>query len=493
MRRFILCFLVVCLSAAVAAQTQTRAQAKSRSTPKAADTLPLTTASPEARMLFHQGMDHLQNLRTHDALQAWRAAASKDPNCALAHLFVSYMSTDPAEEAGARARAKALAPRVTAGERLVIGWLAGVRENDYVRAIADMNDLLAQFPRDKRLFFLAGRWLILEEQYEQGQKMLERAIAIDGKYPVALNELGYAYAFTRDFDRAAAAMDRYSTLLPKEPNTQDSYGEIMRMAGRFDAALEHYRAALQLDPGFYTSQLGIADTYALMGEEEKARAEYAQAIAQAPSEGERVTYATQSAITYVRAKEYAGADKAFGAVAERAHAAGLALKEAQAHRLMSFYQADPAAALQHLERAEAALNDPHISRTDRDEERARIWRVRVIKAVAAGKDELARQSLRELEQMAASSRSTVIQRSYHAAAGGRLMMKQQYTDAIPHLEEDMVNAFSLMRLAEAYEHTGNHQGAEVVRARLAGLNAPTLEQAMVVPGLRAAMTRGKTQ
>ena len=32
-------------------------------------------------------------------------------------------------------------------------------------------------------------------------------------------------------------MDRYVALLPNEPNPQDSYGELLRMAGNFDGSL----------------------------------------------------------------------------------------------------------------------------------------------------------------------------------------------------------------------------------------------------------------
>jgi len=35
--------------------------------------------------------------------------------------------------------------------------------------------------------------------------------------------------------------------------------------GHFESSLARYRAALKIDPDFVTSQLGLGDTYALMG------------------------------------------------------------------------------------------------------------------------------------------------------------------------------------------------------------------------------------
>ena len=66
---------------------------------------------------------------------------------------------------------------------------------------------------------------------------------------------------------------------PIEPNPHDSYGEILRMDGKFDAALEQYRISVRMDPNF-GSELGIADTLALMGK--------GQAGARGVREGDRV-------------------------------------------------------------------------------------------------------------------------------------------------------------------------------------------------------------
>jgi hypothetical protein len=42
-------------------------------------------------------------------------------------------------------------------------------------------------------------------------------------------------------------------------------------------------------------------------------------------------------------------------------------------------------------------------------------------------------------------------------------------------------------MAEAYEKTGNSKDAAALRERLAHLNEPTIEQAIVVPEVRAAL------
>jgi tetratricopeptide (TPR) repeat protein len=456
--------------------------------------LPLTTKSAAARSSFEHGMALVENLRTDEAVAAFKQSAKHDPNFALAQLFLSYATKDPAEETAARARAKALAARASAGEQLEIKWLSGIRENDYVGAIAAMNDLVAQYPRDKQVLFLSGRWLVQQEQYEAGERVLEKALAVDPNYPAALNEAGYAYAYTRDFDKAFAAMEHYVKLLPREPNPQDSFGEISRMGGRFEAALDHYRAALALDPKFFSSQLGLGDTYALMGEQEKSRAEFNRAAQLADNPSDAVDATTQWAISYVREKDFAAAGMALGRAAEKAHQGGLARQEAAAHRMMAMYQEKPEDQLKHLEAAEAALAEKHgIAASDLAEEHARILRWKAAPALLAlpnGKAITAK-ALAELEAMAADSRDVVVERQYHAALGIMLAHEGRFADAIPHLEEDPTSPFSALVLLSAYGETGDKEAAATLQRKLIGWNEPTLEQALVVPAFRAELAKLK--
>src|SRR5260370_42507837 len=150
-------------------------------------------------------------------------------------------------------------------------------------------------------------------------------------------------------------MERYVAVLSREPNPQDFCGEVLRMAGDYEGSLRHYRAALQIDPDFVTSQLGLGDTYALMGNQEQARTEYDKAIRYAHNEADRLTYNMQKSMTWVRDGKYNEADKEFQQIAETAHAKDQDLQEAQALRHMAEYQSDDRVALKHLQSAEESL------------------------------------------------------------------------------------------------------------------------------------------
>jgi len=346
--------------------------------------------------------------------------------------------------------------------------------------------MLEMYPHDKRVLYLAGNWLMGENGDDQAQRFLQKALALDKDYPAALNDLAYIQARNRQFDKAFAAMDRYVALLPKEPNPQDSYGELLRMAGNFDGSLAHYRAALKIDPDFVTSQLGLGDTYALMGNQDQARVEYDKAIRFAHTEADRLTYSMQKAMTWVRDGKYAEADKDFLEIAETAHAKEQDLQEAQAYRHLAEYQADDSVSLKDLKLAEDALHHlATISPSDRDEELSRILRNRAVHAARSGNQPLADQSLQQLEALSNGSRNRVIQSSYHGAAGTLLMEQKKYEEAIAQLEEDQDNPYTMELLVQAYYQTMQTDKLHEVEAKLRGHNMPTMEQALVVPAARA--------
>ena len=448
-------------------------------------TLPVTTTSAKARELYYKGMEDYENLYLERCNEDWRAAVKEDPNLAVAWAWIAFNSGNPEEVSAARAKAKELAPKLTPGEQLMIAWISKVQEGDFLGGITAMNDMLEMYPHDKHLYYLAGNWLMGENGNDQAKRFMLKALAIDKNFPAALNDLAYVEARDREFDKAFAAMDRYVALLPKEPNPQDSYGELKRMAGDFESSLSHYRAALKMDPDFVTSQLGLGDTYALMGNQEQARIEYDKAIRFAHNEADRLTYAMQKAMTYVRDGNYAEADKQFQEIAETAHAKDQDLQEAQALRHMAEYQADDNIALKHLKLAEESLSHrPTISAGDRDEEMSRILRNRVVHASRAGNQVMADKSLKQLEQMASGSRNRVIQSSYQGAAGTLLMDQKKYEDAITHLEEDQDNPFTMELLVQAYYQANQSEKLHEIEVKLRGTNVPTIEQAVVVPAAR---------
>jgi hypothetical protein len=242
--------------------------------------------------------------------------------------------------------------------------------------------------------------------------------------------------------------------------------------------------AIQVDSSF-GSELGVADTLAVMGHEPQAREAYAKAEVFAPSESDRVSYELQSAVTYIREKDHKQVDRSLHEVAHHAHAVGLGILEAEANRIMAMSAPDYKDAMHHLKAAEHALNEGHaMSKSDREDERALVLETMAEKAAENKQMDIASKTVHELEGMAGASRSNTVQVAYHAAAGAVLVEQGKYAEAIPHLQEDTENPMSMERLWKAYKQTGASEDAHLLGAKLANLNEPTVEQALVVPAFR---------
>jgi len=74
-----------------------------------------------------------------------------------------------------------------------------------------------------------------------------------------------------------------------------------------------------------------------------------------------------------------------------------------------------------------------------------------------------------------------------------LVQQEKYAEAIPHLQEDVESPESMQLLWTAYKQTGAQEDAKILAGRLAGINEPTVEQALVVPQFRVMLADQQQQ
>jgi len=470
-------FIAASLALSVSAWTQTVSHGEA---------LPLSAKSTEVRQLLNQAwiLDSDQ-VEQAQAIEVMRKVVRLDPTFAMGHEILAQISLDPAEQVSEQKQALANRGYANASEQIVIDWFQNAADHKLIPAITNMNDALHQYPRDRWLVFLANSWLMAQTQYERAATVYEHSGITDS--PGLINNAAYTYANMRQFSKAYALMDKYVALMPQDPNPQDSYAEILRMAGHYTIAIDHYKVALTINPQFYSSQFGIADTYLLMGDETRARQEYDAAFKKFPSlpELDCIRWKTRQATTYVYEKDFPGADKAFQSLADYAHAKHLSQVEADAYRQMAMYQSDNHQAMALLTKAESALRDgANVSVINAHQETAQILRTRVQVAIRAGNSLAADTAAAKLAELSLNSDDKVIDSAFNGAVGAHLFYEHKYKQAIPHLEEDDNSPLSLKLLAAAYQTTGYFAGAKRTQETLANFNDPSVEQALVVPALR---------
>jgi tetratricopeptide (TPR) repeat protein len=484
--------LLAFATAGAAAQAQ-------EATPAAAPvatTVPVTTSSALARNDYELGLvEREDRLFVDQGLEFMREAVKADPQFALGHAALGYFTADPKEEERESALAVKYMANATPDEQLLIRWMNGTKNGDLVPAISALNDLLAKYPNDKRLANMAAEWLCSNQGvFERGENILVTLLKNDPRYFPAMNNLAYCYALSGEAQHSPALMDQYVAALPNEPNPQDSYGEIMRILGNYPAALDHYQWALKINPNFNPSQVGVASTYALMGEQKRARAAYLVAIKGTKEKATQLNYRMLSALTYYRENENHLGRAEMTKLAAEAKTEGFRVQAAEMYRTMALFNADTEGALKDLEAARDALAETRdLPPGDRDNELASILQTRAFIGANAGKADVAEESLKLLETMAGDSRSMPVQKAYHSANGASLLAKGDYAAAIPELQEDAQNPLSLRLLAEAQSKAGQSADAAQSLNTLAAISDERVETAYAVPLARAEVKKETPQ
>jgi tetratricopeptide (TPR) repeat protein len=446
-------------------------------------TLPVATRSNDARKLLETSIDQYENVLLDRATYNARQATEKDPHFALAFAIWSYAASHSQPNPQALQRAKALAPSATPDEHLLINWMVDVEQGDLLPAIGAMNDLLARFPNDKHVLYLTAEWLYFQQDYDRAREMLSKVTQIDPNFPPALNMLGYAYVETGvpDPQKAIACLKRYAAVQPNQPNPQDSLGEVSRLVGDDQASLEHFTAALRIITNFFSSQVGLGDTYTLMGDYPRARAEYDKAHEIATNPRDRFHADFQKASVYFWEGQPELGRRALDELLTQARSQ----KESYAQFEIGFgaaaLSADMATEISKLHELEALFQNPvaGMSEPDRALSLSVILREQVRAASLSGRADVQQASIAKLERAAALSRNLIVEDSYDSARGFFLLSQGDAANAVDELAGDPHSPLAIQALAVAADKAGDSATAEMARTRLKVFRAPTVEWYLV--------------
>jgi len=432
--------------------------------------IPLSTKSEDVRKSLELAWDKYENGMYDPAADEARKAAQTDPHSALSYAMVSFAARRGMPDAAALATAKTLLPRATPDEQLLVRWMTAIQGHNLLPAIASMNDLLKRFPRDKHVLYVTGEWLFLQQDNDRARTLLETALQVDPNFPAALNRLGYLYLDSSNPDpaKAAASLKRYAEVEPTSPNPQDSLGEVLREAGEDQSSLEHYRAALKIDPAYISSQYGLGNTLTLMGDFAGARQEYDRAIpmAQNPMDELYVKY-LKTYVYFWEGKPEEGR-AAFAALAKEAASKKEPNSQFQTGLAQAMLAADPQSELEQLKSLSAFLANPlaGMSESDRGINRASVLRERVRVLALQRKSEDAKQILSELESLGTASRDQLIGSYFESARGYLLAAKGDFKGAAEGLSADEHSPLALQQLASVQAKLGNAAAVEAARTCL---------------------------
>ncbi len=442
-------------------------------------TIPVSTRSPEARKFAELALDKYENVMVDDAVVQAEHAVEKDHNFALGYALLSFVSRRSVPNDAALARAKTLLPQATPDEQLLARWMISIQERNLLPAIASMNDLLKRYPKNKHVLYLTSTWLYNQEDFERSQKMMETILQLEPNYPPVLNMLGYSYIQSGHPDpaRAIASLARYIEVDPSSPNPEDSLGEVLRYAGDDQGSLQHYGAALQIDPTFFTSQLGLGDTLTLMGKYEEAREEYDKAILIAENNRDLLHALYQKAlVNFWEGYEHEG-QRILAVLADQA----VEKKDPNAHFEIALGAAmlnsDYAVAIQRLEALEDDLQNQQngMSGAERGAALATVLCEEARVNSQHGLHQAAERAISKLAEFAAQSGDLLVGNHYETARGYLLLSEGDATDAADELSANRLSPLAVQQLAAAQQRSGDKSGAAETLEQLKYERAPTVE------------------
>jgi len=233
--------------------------------------LPITTESTVALGEFQEGMRYANTLQRVEAAKHFRLAVEADPTFATAWLNLAYVSPGTAGFVSNLDSAKHYAESASEGEQQVIlaahyGFMGNNTQQEKT-----LKKLVEMFPGDASVHLLMGNFHFGLRQYHEAIQSYQQATKFDAELAILHNQLGYSQRALGNYGESEKAFKLYIRLNPENPNAYDSYAELLMEMGRFKESIEFYAKALEKDPHFIASHIGIACNYAFLGEPEKGR------------------------------------------------------------------------------------------------------------------------------------------------------------------------------------------------------------------------------
>ncbi len=216
----------------------------------------VTTHSEAAYRYYLEGVTLYDQFYWNEAEAAFRKAVELDSTFAMALYSLSTLSRG---EERRRFADKALRYSENASdlERSYIEAYGAFVDGDYDECIRRLECTADRWPDDKMTHFtMALIYTRFLGDYERAIHQCKLTLEIDPLFKRAYNQMAYAYERLGEGDSSLLAINKYISLAPDEANPYDTRGDLYAYAGKLDRAIDSYRKANNLKPGFSTLKTG---------------------------------------------------------------------------------------------------------------------------------------------------------------------------------------------------------------------------------------------
>jgi len=213
---------------------------------KPASTMPVTTDSELALELYETGIVAFDQFKQSLSWHSLYTAVELDPDFFMANFWMFYMSSKESKKAAEKAfQSEAQLNPAEKEIRLALKYLVDGQEEKVVEHLDNLIDMYPSDPQAHKILYLLQQMYF--HDYEGAIISLNRAIRECPDFPLAYNQLGYAYQEVGDFEKAEEALDNYIRLAPDQANPYDSKGDYFMATKQYDEAYESYMKAYEID------------------------------------------------------------------------------------------------------------------------------------------------------------------------------------------------------------------------------------------------------
>lgn len=235
--------------------------------------IPVTTKSPAALLEYQTGMEYSNTTRRVLAATHFKNALKEDPEFVLAWMNLAFVSPGTDLFLAAMDSAEKYASNASRGEQLMVEAATYGYEGKNQEQRDTIEKLVSLFPGDEMSHLLLGNYRFGLQQYRLAISSYTAAAQINNEMAILHNQLGYCQRALGNYGEAEKAFKYYIRLDSDNPNAYDSYAELLMEMGRYVESIEFYAMALERDPNFIASHLGIACNYSFLGDHGKCRSQ----------------------------------------------------------------------------------------------------------------------------------------------------------------------------------------------------------------------------
>lgn len=211
--------------------------------------IPITTSSEKAKEHFEKARYLVQHGINGNPTEHYEKAIKLDSSFARMYNFISIYSPEDSIKRHNHQLAKKYKHLASKEEQMLIDATEYRLNNPKDIYENKLFELAKLCPSDKYLHHTIS-FLLFRKNPSLAIKAGEKSVALDRKYGSGYNILGYAYMNNKELNKAEEAFENFIKSEPKNGNSYDSKGDLMRQLGKYKEALELKQKAFDLDKSF---------------------------------------------------------------------------------------------------------------------------------------------------------------------------------------------------------------------------------------------------